>query len=183
MRWLRTNHTNNGTVPAQSRSGSRQLRGLARKIDSGRQDAGPIDRRDRRAHMCLDAPAAGTEEERTMPIDAEAIARMAQDYTTAWNSKSADNVAAHFAEDGQIVIKRRAMLDPKIPMNIRSGSMPSRSGIRLNRSSERGAGSISSPSRGQLGIGGRDDGKMRVRRPPVRVPGASAAVLRASCRP
>jgi uncharacterized protein (TIGR02246 family) len=31
---------------------------------------------------------------------------MAQAYTAAWNSASAANVAAHFAEDGQIVINR-----------------------------------------------------------------------------
>ena len=34
------------------------------------------------------------------------IARIAQDYTKAWNSKSAEAVSSFFAEDGEIVINR-----------------------------------------------------------------------------
>lgn len=41
-----------------------------------------------------------------MTLDAAAVARMAQDYTAAWNSKSAEAVASFFAEDGEIVINR-----------------------------------------------------------------------------
>jgi uncharacterized protein (TIGR02246 family) len=41
-----------------------------------------------------------------MPIDPKAVAQLAQDYTAAWNSKSAARVASFFAEDGQIVINR-----------------------------------------------------------------------------
>ncbi|WP_297081679.1 nuclear transport factor 2 family protein [uncultured Demequina sp.] len=41
-----------------------------------------------------------------MPITADSIAQMAQDYTTAWNSKSAEAVASFYAEDGEIVINR-----------------------------------------------------------------------------
>jgi uncharacterized protein (TIGR02246 family) len=41
-----------------------------------------------------------------MPIDPRAVAQLAQDYTAAWNSKSAARVASFFAEDGQIVINR-----------------------------------------------------------------------------
>jgi uncharacterized protein (TIGR02246 family) len=41
-----------------------------------------------------------------MPIDPKAVAKMAQDYTAAWNSKSTEAVAAHYAEDGQIIINR-----------------------------------------------------------------------------
>ncbi len=33
-----------------------------------------------------------------MPIDPEAVARMAQDYTAAWNSKSPEAVASFYAE-------------------------------------------------------------------------------------
>lgn len=39
-----------------------------------------------------------------MRPDPEDIARLAHDYTAAWNSKSADAVASFFAEDGVIVI-------------------------------------------------------------------------------
>jgi uncharacterized protein (TIGR02246 family) len=41
-----------------------------------------------------------------MALDPQAVARMAQAYTAAWNSASAGNVAAHFVEDGRIVINR-----------------------------------------------------------------------------
>jgi len=41
-----------------------------------------------------------------MPVDVEAVAKMAQDYTAAWNSKSPAAVASFYAEDGQIVINR-----------------------------------------------------------------------------
>ena len=41
-----------------------------------------------------------------MPLSAEAVTKMAQDYTAAWNSKSADAVASYYAEDGEIVINR-----------------------------------------------------------------------------
>jgi uncharacterized protein (TIGR02246 family) len=41
-----------------------------------------------------------------MPIDPKAVAKMAQDYTAAWNSKLTEAVAAHYAEDGQIIINR-----------------------------------------------------------------------------
>jgi uncharacterized protein (TIGR02246 family) len=41
-----------------------------------------------------------------MPLSAEAVAKMAQDYTAAWNSKSADMVASFCAEDGEIAINR-----------------------------------------------------------------------------
>ncbi len=34
------------------------------------------------------------------------IAQIAQDYTKAWNSKSAEAVASFYAEDGEIVINR-----------------------------------------------------------------------------
>lgn len=39
-----------------------------------------------------------------MRPDPKDIARLAQDYTSAWNSKSPDAVASYFAEDGEIVI-------------------------------------------------------------------------------
>jgi len=45
-------------------------------------------------------------EDWTMPIDPRAVAKMAQDYTQAWNSKSVEAVASHYAEDGQIIINR-----------------------------------------------------------------------------
>jgi uncharacterized protein (TIGR02246 family) len=35
-----------------------------------------------------------------------AIEEIAQGYTAAWNSRSADNVASYYAEDGRIVINR-----------------------------------------------------------------------------
>ena len=41
-----------------------------------------------------------------MPIDPTAVAKMAQDYTAAWNSRSAAAVASHYAENGQIIINR-----------------------------------------------------------------------------
>lgn len=41
-------------------------------------------------------------------IDPKDVARMAAEYTAAWNSKSADAVAAFFATDGEIVINRGA---------------------------------------------------------------------------
>ncbi len=41
-----------------------------------------------------------------MPIDPNAITKMAQDYTAAWNSKSAEAVASHYCADGWIVINR-----------------------------------------------------------------------------
>jgi uncharacterized protein (TIGR02246 family) len=37
-------------------------------------------------------------------IDPDAVAKMATDYTAAWNSKSAEAVASFFAEDGEIII-------------------------------------------------------------------------------
>ena len=39
-----------------------------------------------------------------MPIEPQAVTELAKAYTAAWNSGSADNVARHYAEDGQIVI-------------------------------------------------------------------------------
>ena len=39
-------------------------------------------------------------------MDPMKIARMAQDYTDAWNSGSAEAVASFYAEDGEIVINR-----------------------------------------------------------------------------
>jgi uncharacterized protein (TIGR02246 family) len=42
----------------------------------------------------------------TMRFEPKSIAELARDYTAAWNSKSADNVASYFAEDGEIVINR-----------------------------------------------------------------------------
>lgn len=41
-----------------------------------------------------------------MALTAEAVAKMAQDYTAAWNSGSAEAVASFYAEDGEIVINR-----------------------------------------------------------------------------
>lgn len=41
-----------------------------------------------------------------MSIDPTAVAIMAQDYTAAWNSKSAEAVASFYAADGEIVINR-----------------------------------------------------------------------------
>ena len=41
-----------------------------------------------------------------MSFDPEDVARFAEAYTAAWNSGSPQNVAAHFAEDGEIVINR-----------------------------------------------------------------------------
>lgn len=37
-------------------------------------------------------------------MDTMKIAQMAQDYTNAWNSKSAEAVASFYAQDGEIVI-------------------------------------------------------------------------------
>jgi uncharacterized protein (TIGR02246 family) len=39
-----------------------------------------------------------------MSLDPQAVAELAQAYTAAWNSRSAENVASHYAEEGQIVI-------------------------------------------------------------------------------
>ena len=41
-----------------------------------------------------------------MSLDPQAVAELAQAYTTAWNSGSSRDVASHYAEDGQIVINR-----------------------------------------------------------------------------
>ena len=41
-----------------------------------------------------------------MSFDPRNVARLAEAYTAAWNSGSPQNVAAHFAEDGEIVINR-----------------------------------------------------------------------------
>ncbi len=41
-----------------------------------------------------------------MTLDPKAVAKMAQDYTAAWNSGSAEAVASHYAADGQIAINR-----------------------------------------------------------------------------
>lgn len=41
-----------------------------------------------------------------MALSPDSVARMAADYTAAWNSGSADAVAAFYAKDGQIVINR-----------------------------------------------------------------------------
>jgi uncharacterized protein (TIGR02246 family) len=41
-----------------------------------------------------------------MSLDPQAVAALAQAYTAAWNSGSAENVARHYAADGQIVINR-----------------------------------------------------------------------------
>ena len=37
-------------------------------------------------------------------VDPNAVAKMAADYTAAWNSKSAEAVASFYAEDGEIII-------------------------------------------------------------------------------
>lgn len=39
-------------------------------------------------------------------IDPKDVARMAADYTAAWNSKSPEAVASFYALDGEIVINR-----------------------------------------------------------------------------
>jgi len=44
--------------------------------------------------------------EDAMTISPDAVEQMAQDYTAAWNSKSAEAVASFYAEDGEIVINR-----------------------------------------------------------------------------
>lgn len=41
-----------------------------------------------------------------MAISTAAIAKLAKDYTAAWNSKSAEAVASFYAVDGEIVINR-----------------------------------------------------------------------------
>jgi len=41
-----------------------------------------------------------------MTLDPTAVAKMAHDYTAAWNSGSAEAVASHHAAEGQIVINR-----------------------------------------------------------------------------
>jgi len=41
-----------------------------------------------------------------MPVSPDAVAQMAAYYTAAWNSGSAEAVAAFYAEDGEIVINR-----------------------------------------------------------------------------
>lgn len=41
-----------------------------------------------------------------MPPDPSAVARLARDYTAAWNAKSPERVASYYAEDGEIVINR-----------------------------------------------------------------------------
>jgi len=41
-----------------------------------------------------------------MPIDPKLVSKMANEYTAAWNSKSAEDVASFYAEDGQIIINR-----------------------------------------------------------------------------
>jgi len=41
-----------------------------------------------------------------MQLDPRAVARLADEYTAAWNSKSPAAVASFFAEDGEIVINR-----------------------------------------------------------------------------
>lgn len=46
------------------------------------------------------------EKDHPMSPDPKDIERLADAYTAAWNSGSPQNVAAHFAEDGEIVINR-----------------------------------------------------------------------------
>ncbi len=46
------------------------------------------------------------EGESLVPIDPKAASKMANEYTAAWNSKSAEAVASFYAEDGQIIINR-----------------------------------------------------------------------------
>ena len=41
-----------------------------------------------------------------MSLDPQAITELAQAYTAAWNSGSAERVASYYVEDGQIVINR-----------------------------------------------------------------------------
>ena len=41
-----------------------------------------------------------------MALSAEAVSKMAADYTAAWNSKSPNAVASFYAENGEIVINR-----------------------------------------------------------------------------
>lgn len=41
-----------------------------------------------------------------MPLSQAAVAKMAADYTAAWNSKTPEAVASFFAENGEIVINR-----------------------------------------------------------------------------
>jgi uncharacterized protein (TIGR02246 family) len=43
-------------------------------------------------------------EKTIVSVDANKLSKMAQAYVAAWNSKSADAVASHYAEDGQIII-------------------------------------------------------------------------------
>jgi len=44
----------------------------------------------------------------SMPIDPKSVSKIADAYTAAWNSKSAEAVASFYAEDGQIIINRGA---------------------------------------------------------------------------
>jgi uncharacterized protein (TIGR02246 family) len=58
-----------------------------------------------------------------MPIDPDTIRRIADDYTAAWNSGSADAVASFYAEDGRITINRGT------PWNGRAGIAAMASGF------------------------------------------------------
>jgi uncharacterized protein (TIGR02246 family) len=74
-----------------------------------------MNRRDLLKIACLAAAStaaldsmADPETQRNPPMqpDPKDVAKLAHDYTAAWNSKSPDAVSSFFAEDGEIVINR-----------------------------------------------------------------------------
>ncbi len=51
---------------------------------------------------------AANKKDHTMSLDRKCIESLAAEYTAAWNTGSPQNVAAYFAENGEIVINRGA---------------------------------------------------------------------------
>ncbi len=49
---------------------------------------------------------AATKKDHPMSFDRKTIENLAAAYTSAWNTGSPQNVAAYFAEDGEIIINR-----------------------------------------------------------------------------
>jgi hypothetical protein len=55
---------------------------------------------------------AANMKDHTRSLDRKSIESLAAEYTTAWNTGSPQNVAAYFAENGEIVINRDAPSTP-----------------------------------------------------------------------
>ncbi|MDP8984804.1 MAG: nuclear transport factor 2 family protein [Pseudomonadota bacterium] len=85
---------------------------------------------------------AANKKDHTMSLARKSIERLAAAYTAAWNTGSPQNVAAYFAENGEIVINRGGPWRGRAGIaEMAAGFFTDVSGMKLTCDGIRGAGS------------------------------------------